>query len=1002
MKFLTSDFIFVSTTAVVITTCSVLLYADFNRKIDAGNLKQIGTITFKKEVAQRKYQTQVVWEDVEQNFPVYNNDAIRTSDLSEAVIHLNDGTEINIDENTMIVLAALENAININFEHGSISASRGAGATGADIYAVNIKSLNTTVSIDKGNIQLSQSGGQGLDLKVSDGEAKVLSGDAETIVKANEKAIIAPDLKETKVQKLNFILKEPQANRYIITGTTQRDVNFQWDVEGKFKDIKLQISSDRAFAKILKTASVSSQKNVSFKLSEGTYFWRIVALNEDTKKTEVSDTAKFNIVYKKAPRIVSPTNNESLETAGNLHSIFFRWADSENSGNYILEISNDNNFANVIHSINTPLQSIAVDNLSSGKYFARVKSTLSISGENFEFTSPIISFNVEKQKEIFPPKLLSPGYGAVLDADILKSKGIVLSWSSDKSFKAYNVQIAKSDDFNQVLLSEQRSVNFMDLPKSLDKGKYFWRVQAVVSETENTSFSKSSAFELVEREKLVTLSPKNGEAIKVPADRTANMIKFMWNKIPDKGTYSVIIANNPEFTKPRVINFKEESSGDISIPESGQYYWRVILRDSKGREIQKSEVSNFLAEVEKPVEKPKTFLVVVAPVRGAKIYINEKFKGYGNVKLEVNPEDKVNVRIVATEFKEFTTTLKVPEGEVYTLRPAMEKSKLLQRIKWVNPLSSPLSSAPVYNGEKIIACSENGNLTVMTEEGGILFSKKIASGIESRPAIFNNNAYIVDTDGVLHSVSIQTGKINWSVKTGGPVLFKSEPLATKDMIFIATSKGIIEAYDHSGKKIWSKDYGESVYNTPQIYGELLIFATDELNLYAVNVKNGRKKWETEIDGRVITAAPLILNNYIYFGCYSGTFYSLDADDGDIMWTYKTGGPIFSSPVAFNKSIMFGSGDGFIYSLEVNTGKLLWSFKTLKSVKVSPIVAFGNLIIADEYNVYAINPSNGALVWQSGLTGKVKTSPVMISDGVVLGLQNGEVVSVRNSIVQVVK
>src|SRR4030042_2611749 len=83
---------------IIISVCSALLYADFTHKIEAGGAKQIGTVTYKREVAQRKYVSQVVWEDVEQNTPVYNNDSIRTADLSEAIVNLSDGTRINIDE----------------------------------------------------------------------------------------------------------------------------------------------------------------------------------------------------------------------------------------------------------------------------------------------------------------------------------------------------------------------------------------------------------------------------------------------------------------------------------------------------------------------------------------------------------------------------------------------------------------------------------------------------------------------------------------------------------------------------------------------------------------------------------------------------------------------------------------------------------------------------------------------------------------------------------------
>ena len=87
MKFLSklgSDFIVVGMSFVIISTCSFFLYANFTKKIEVGNVKKIGTITYKRKVAQRKYSGQVVWEDIEQNNPVYSNDSIRTSSISEA------------------------------------------------------------------------------------------------------------------------------------------------------------------------------------------------------------------------------------------------------------------------------------------------------------------------------------------------------------------------------------------------------------------------------------------------------------------------------------------------------------------------------------------------------------------------------------------------------------------------------------------------------------------------------------------------------------------------------------------------------------------------------------------------------------------------------------------------------------------------------------------------------------------------------------------------------
>jgi hypothetical protein len=45
-----------------------------------------------------------MWEEIAQESPVYNYDAIRTLEYSSAVISLNDGTSIELDQNTMLVV----------------------------------------------------------------------------------------------------------------------------------------------------------------------------------------------------------------------------------------------------------------------------------------------------------------------------------------------------------------------------------------------------------------------------------------------------------------------------------------------------------------------------------------------------------------------------------------------------------------------------------------------------------------------------------------------------------------------------------------------------------------------------------------------------------------------------------------------------------------------------------------------------------------------------------
>ncbi len=998
MKFLTSEIFFPIASVVVITTFSILLYADFNKKIDAGNVKQIGTITFKREVAQRKYQAQVVWEGIEQNYPVYNNDSIRTSTVSEAVIHLLDGTDISIEENSMIMLSTLENAININFEQGSISANR-TGVNGTDIAAINIKSQDATVSIDKSNIQLTQLDNKEFDLTVSDGTAKVKSGTNETLIKTNEKATVG---KETKVVQLKFKLNEPSPNRYDVIESLKSEVSFAWELTGNFKNITWEISKDRSFSKIL-----SSQKNVvlnttKISLEAGVYYWRISALNDDNKEVEFSEIAKFNIVSRKPVKLISPQFEEKINHSGSQNSVSFKWSEDSLASDYTLEISQNKDFSTLLNTTKTPLAGITIDNLNQGTYFWRVNSNINIGGEQIVKTGSVSSFSIEKIKIINPPVLISPGKGEKIDSAIAKLKGIVLSWNNDPSFTSYEVEVSRDIEFKSELIEQQRKVNFAEIKNEMPSGKYFWRVEGLLSSGEKVPYSSVGEFEIVTSEILELLYPTDKDEIKISSKEKKRDIQFTWKKTELKGNYKLQISKKADFTDIKTFNFKDQNSGTVPIEKIGDYFWRVVLTDEKNADVLKSNIVKFSVSAEEVIPETKTFLIVKSPVKGGKIFIDTIFKGYTELKQEVKPDSNLTIKIIASGYNDYTTQLKVKSGETFTLSPVMGKSKKLERVKWMSPLTTPISSAPVYYKDRIILCSENGFVVVLNNAGKVLLSKKITKRFESKPVVYENNIYAVDVDGVLYSIDSDNGKVNWQIKAGGPLLFKSELVISDSTIFLATGFGIVEAYDLNGKKIWSNELDEAIYNSLLFVKNSLIIATDALKLYSLDSKDGGKNWSTDIDGRVITLTPLVHNDTIYFGCYSGTFYAISLDGGDILWTFKSGGPIYSSPVVVEKSIYFGSEDGNIYSLNDETGVLNWQFKSSYPVKTSPLYAFKSIVVANDRTVYSLNPLNGQVLWQSTFESKIKTSPTFAGDTVILGLVNGNIVSVRNNLIEEVR
>ncbi|HQO41220.1 MAG TPA: PQQ-binding-like beta-propeller repeat protein, partial [Spirochaetota bacterium] len=267
---------------------------------------------------------------------------------------------------------------------------------------------------------------------------------------------------------------------------------------------------------------------------------------------------------------------------------------------------------------------------------------------------------------------------------------------------------------------------------------------------------------------------------------------------------------------------------------------------------------------------------------------------------------------------------------------------------------------------------------------------------------YKNNAYFVDVKGMLYSLDIEKGKINWKAATGGPVLFKTGPVVANDTIYIASGYGKVTAFDLTGKVLWENELDEGVYNSVMVHKNNLLVATDTLTMYALSTEDGDEEWSADLDDRVITVTPLAYGNNIYFGCYSGKFYSINADSGKTVWTFMAGGPIYSSPAQYKKNILFGSDDGYLYSLDNEKGTLVWKFKAGSPVQSSPIVALERVFITADKTLFALDPGKGTILWQNSFDSRIKTSPAVADDTVILGLANGRIVSVRNTLVQTVE
>ncbi len=107
----------------------------------------------------------------------------------------------------------------------------------------------------------------------------------------------------------------------------------------------------------------------------------------------------------------------------------------------------------------------------------------------------------------------------------------------------------------------------------------------------------------------------------------------------------------------------------------------------------------------------------------------------------------------------------------------------------------------------------------------------------------------------------------------------------------------------------------------------------DYNIYALNPKTGRGLWNMKEIGSWIIATPFAYDKYVYFGTSdSHAFYCIDATTGEIKWKLHLNMRVYGSAVYHEGLIYFGCFNGKLYGVDASTGTMGQVFQTEGSEK----------------------------------------------------------------------
>lgn len=216
------------------------------------------------------------------------------------------------------------------------------------------------------------------------------------------------------------------------------------------------------------------------------------------------------------------------------------------------------------------------------------------------------------------------------------------------------------------------------------------------------------------------------------------------------------------------------------------------------------------------------------------------------------------------------------------------------------------------------------------QDGTEMWSFTSDNYILQTPARFGDTVYVggsyeadvaVDEGGPmrLYALSAADGAVKWTYESldGYPKQLYATETAVAYIAYQDVTVGVAAA---DGQLLWRRDTGNWV---PTLAGEgdTIYFGSANTIVHAQNVADGLPVWQFNIpEGtfNYVLGAPLPVDDTLYFLTQQGDMFAVDLKDGRQRWHFSTGIiAARTNPAIFNEWLFLGDADGMVHAYTFN-------------------------------------------------------------------------------------
>lgn len=667
---------------------------------NSSHQKLVGQMKTYSNDVRRKSLESFLWRPVIKEQNLYQKDSLFTGDSSQAEITLYDGSVLQIKENTLITLNFDQGQLELDLKYGDLSTRLSKKSQ------IQIRSGEEKIQLDtssKSDIDIKKPRSQKIKLSLLNGQADVKSKNQKlSLIKNQAVQLKSSVLKVAAEVKSEIRLLVPDKSRFFIQDEKQ-GFKVSWTSTG-VESHRVLISTTPDFANSAYTQETSSfNQVVTAPLSTGSYYWKVIGLDDAKQDIATSPTYRFEIVKVDRPQVITPAAQAQFEyefypsQKNRSAQTDFEWNAEQNYVIYEWQVSEEKDFKQLAYRGTTKEKRINSPQLLDRQYFVRVRGITtdqksSLWSEPREFK---ISFKVKEKGTLPPPilvtkKVFFDPVKSTRNPASLKAPQIL--WKKEVLASAYEVEVSKNKDFKGAAKTVIKDPQFVW--SKYKPGQYYFRVSNLGPENIRSEPSEVGDLEIkysdlvLDKVKDVVEFSDDAKAEAPPKE-----VSLSWSPVPLSSGYIVELDENENFKAPQKRQVSSVPS-KISLDKPGTYYVRVIaLSDNMKPLTGYSNTEKLNYEFKKPLiapelAQPKNDMTVflqqdIEPFLWLNWNLMEKASSYD---LEISSTPTFKDVIVRTNLKEnrFLIKDKIPLGEIYWRVKARHAENALNS-KWSEP-----------------------------------------------------------------------------------------------------------------------------------------------------------------------------------------------------------------------------------------------------------------------------------------------------------------------------